>query len=170
MSLRKSERGLTLLELLIAVMMMSALIVALWTVYKANFGAFYSQGSRSNTKGESGRAIARLGSEIRQAVSLTTATVANFVIAYDTDGDGDDDSVQFTWAGASGDPLNRVSDVTTPVISSVSTLAFAYYDSSNALLTLPVTLSQVKSVLVTVTATDGDESFTLRSQISLRNL
>ena len=171
MNFRRSQRGLTLLELLIAVMMMAALITALWAVYKANFGAFYSQVTRSNIKGESGRAVATMANEIRQAASLTTATATNLVIAYDTDGDGDDDSVQFTWAGVSGNPLNRVSSsVTTPLISSVSSLAFAYYDSSNTLLTLPVTLSQVKSVLITLTSTDGDETFTLRSQASLRNL
>lgn len=171
MTLRKSERGLTLLELLIAVVMIAALVTALWAVYKANFGAFYSQVTRSNTKGESGRAIAMMGSEIRQAVSLTTAAAANLVIAYDADGDGDDDPVQFTWAGASGDPLNRVSGgATTPLVSSVSSLTFAYYDSSNTLLSFPVTLSQVKSVLITLTSTSGDETFTARSQASLRNL
>lgn len=171
MSLQKSERGLTILELLIAVMMMSALILALWSVYKANFGAFYSQATRSNIKGESGRAVATLANEIRQANTLTTATATDLVIAYDLDGDGDDDSVQFTWAGASGNPLNRVSGgITTPLVSSVSSLAFAYYDSSNTLLTFPVTLTQVKSVLITLASTSGDEAFTVRTQVSLRNL
>ena len=171
MTLKRSERGLTLLELLITVMMIAALILALWAVYKANFSAFYSQATRSNIKGETGRAMAMMATEIRQAASLTMATATNLVIAYDTDEDGNDDSVQFTWAGASGNALNRVSSsVTTPLVSSVSSLAFAYYNSSNTLLTFPVTLSQVKSVLITLTSTSGDETFTARSQVSLRNL
>lgn len=152
-------------------MMVAALITALWAVYKANFSAFYSQGTRSNIKGETGRAVAFLTNELRQAASLTTATATNLVFTLDTDGDGDDDSVQFTWGGASGNPLNRASGgATTPLVSSVSSLAFSYYDSSNTLLTLPVTLLQVKSVLITLTSTNGDETFTLRSQVSLRNL
>lgn len=167
----RCSSGFTLLELLLAILMMSALILALWAVYKANFGAFYSQVTRSNIKGESGRALATVGNEIRQAVSLTTAAATNLVLAYDTDGDGDDDSVQFTWAGVSGNPLNRVSGgATTPLVSSVSSLAFAYYNSSNVLLTFPVTLSEVKSVLITLASTSGDETFTVRSQVSLRNL
>src|SRR3989338_5798920 len=129
MTFKKSERGLTLLELIIAVMMMAVLITALWTVYKANFSAFYSQGTRSNIKGETGRAISLMANELRQAVSLTTAAATDLVITLDTDGDGDDDSVQFTWAGASGNPLNRLSGgATTPLVSSVSSLAFSYYD------------------------------------------
>ena len=165
------QRGLTLSELMITVSLVGAMVLTLSLVYRTNFLAFYSQSKRSNIKGETGRAVAFAASEIRQAASITTATATNLIVTFDTDGNGTDDSVQYTWAGASGNPLNRVSGgLTTPIVSSVSSLVFAYYNSSNTLLTLPVTLSQVKSILITLTSVNGDESFTLRSQVSLRNL
>jgi type II secretory pathway component PulJ len=166
-----SERGLTLLELMIALFMVAALTTTLWLVYNANFFAFYNQSKRTDIKGETGRALASMSWELRQAASLTTATATNLIFTFDTDGNGTDDSVQVTWAGASGNPLNRVSGgLTTALINSVSSLAFSYYDSSKALLSFPVTLSQVKSVAINLTSVGGDESFTLRSQVSLRDL
>ncbi len=159
------------MELMVSVVMVGVMISALWLVYRANFFVFYSQSTRSNIKGETGRAMASMATELRQAASVTSATVTSLTVTFDTDGNGADDSVQYTWAGSSGNPLNRISGgVTTPLVSSVSSLAFSYYDSSNSLLTFPVALSQVKSAGVTLTSTSGDESFTIRSQVSLRNL
>ena len=164
-------RGFTLLELITTVTLVGTMILALGLLFGANFKVFYSQAGRTDIKGKAGRAVETMSTELRQAASLTAATATSLTITFDTDGDGDDDSVQYTWGGASGDPFNRVSGgVTIPIVNSVSSLAFSCYNSSNTLLTFPVTLSQVKSVVVTLTATSDSESFTLRSQITLRNL
>ena len=169
--MRRSSFGFTLLELVVTVALVGTMILALGLLFNANFKAFYSQAGRTDIKGKSGRAVETMANELRQAVSLTAATATSIAITFDTDGDGDDDSVQYTWDGTSGNPFNRVSGgVTIPVVNSVSSLAFSCYNSSNTPLTFPVTLSQVKSVAITLTATSDNESFTLRSQITLRNL
>jgi hypothetical protein len=59
---------------------------------------------------------------------------------------------------------------TAAVVNYVDSMAFSYYDSNDNLLTFPVTASQVRAVAVTITVTDGDETFTLRSKVKLRNI
>lgn len=163
--------GFTLLELIVTITLISVLVSALGILFNSNFKVYYSQAERSDIKGKAGRAVETMSAELRQAASLTTATATNLIVTFDTDGDGDDDSVQFTWAGVSGNPFNRVSGgATTPLVNSVSSLAFAYYDAGNVLLSFPVTLSQVKAAVVTLTASSDAETFTLRSQVTLRNL
>ena len=169
--MRRSSFGFTLLELVVTVTLVGTMILAIGLLFTTNFKGYYSQVGRTDIKGKSGRAVETMANELRQAASLTVATATSVTITLDTDGDGDDDSVQYTWGGASDNPFNRVSGgLTIPVVNSVSSLAFSCYNSSNTLLTFPVTLSQVKSVVVTLTATSDNESFTLRSQITLRNL
>lgn len=167
----RNDRGFTLLELIVTIALVGAMVLSLGLLFNANFKVFYNQTGRSDIKGKAGRALETWSNELRQAASLTAATVSSVTITLDTDADGDDDTIQYTWGGASGNPFNRISGgVTTPIINSVSSAAFSCYDSTGALLSFPVTLSQVKSIAVTVTATSDRETFTLRSQTTLRNL
>lgn len=168
---RRDSRGFTLFELMVTIMMVSVLIGSLGFLFNANFKIYYSQIGRSDIKDKTGRALDTMSAELRQAVTLTAATATSLTVTFDTDGDGDDDSVQYNWGGTSGNPFNRVSGgITTPLVNSVSSLAFSCYNSSNTLLSFPVTLSQVKSTAVTLTATSDTETFTLRTQATLRNL
>jgi hypothetical protein len=139
-------------------------------VYDSGFRPFYSQNTRSGIKGESGRSFVNLARELREATSLTAATQTGVTFTTDTDDNGVNETIQYTWSGTAGTALQRVSGATTPVIQSVNSLAFAYYDSGNNLLSFPVTASQVRVVSLDVTATSQDETFQLRSRTQLRNL
>ena len=113
----------------------------------------------------------RLASELRQASSVTTAQAATLTFAADTDKDGADESIQYTWSGTSGQPLNRiVGTTTTRIVNTVSSLAFTYFDENNTQLSFSVTVSQVKLVLIDLTVTDGDEVFNLRNRVRLISL
>ena len=143
----------------------------MWALFSAGFGVGYDQERRTREKAEAGRLMIRLASELRQASSVTAAQAATFTFAADLDKDGADESIQYTWSGASGQPLNRVvGTTTTPMINTVSSLAFTYYDGNNNQLSFPVTASQVKLVLIDLTTTDGDEIFNLRNRIRLISL
>ena len=167
----RCSKGVTLIELMISVVLISVLAGAIWMVYDVAMRTFYAQGKRTTVKADAGSAFIKISEELRQAVSVTTATATGVTITVDTDDDGVNETIQYTWAGAAGNPLQRIySTETRSLASSVASLALTYYDSSNTLLSFPVTVSQVKAVVINMTITDGDESLTLRSRADLRNL
>ncbi len=165
-----SRTGLTLIELLITLVLMFALVGVLWGVFNTGLTTTVTESLRSSIKGESGRGIIRMGNELRQALSVTTAQATNLTFTADTDNDGVAESIQYTWGGTAGNPLNRVASTTFPLVNSVNSLAFSYYDSNNNLLSFPVTASQVRVVGVNITAKSQDETFQTRSEYRLRNL
>jgi hypothetical protein len=99
-----------------------------------------------------------------------SAASSSLTLVIDTDDNGADESVHYVWSGVTGAPLNRISDTTIPMVNSINSLSFSYYDASNNLLPFPVTASQVRLVAIDITAADNDEAFQLRSNIRLRNL
>lgn len=171
----RSLSGLTLLELLISMVLISILLGSIWLVFHSSSKLFYGTWRRGSVKGEVSRALINLSQELRQATSVTSATATSLTFTLDSDSNGVDETLQYTWSGTAGTVLNRIlvspaPSYTTPVVNSVTTLAFSYYNSSNTLLGFPVTLSQLRRVDVSITAVNGDEVVTLRSADKLRCL
>lgn len=167
---RITNRGFTLIELLIAVLLVSILLGAIWMVYSVGFKTFYTQWTRTGIKGQVGRTFINIAGELRQANSVTVAQQANLNFSADTDNNGIDETIQYIWPAVAGEPLNRISSETTPVVDSVNSLAFSYYDANNNLLSFPVTPSQVRLVAIDIIVTDKEETLHLHSNIDLRNL
>ncbi len=164
-------RGLTLLELIIAVFLSSALVLAVWVVYESGFKNFYFQMTRSTAKGECARFLARAVSELRQATSLSAADESAVTYAADTNVDGLVESVQLVWSGTAGAALNRISGgVTEPLVHAVQSLEFSYYDASGNALPEPVSLSSVRRLQIDVTTSENGETFRLRSGVALRGV
>lgn len=164
------RRGLTLTELIITLIFLIILLGALWFIFDGMFKPTYSQEKRTGIKAEMAHGLPALALDLREATSLASATATTLSLTRDTDDNGMDETIQYTWSGTAGNPLNRVADVTLPMVNSVSSLAFSYYDAGNNLLSLPVTLSQVRVVAIDLTASNQDETFQLRTQTRLRNL
>ncbi len=167
--------GFTLIELAISIVLISILLGAIYLVYDAGFRTTYQQWTRTGVKGEVGRAMITIGNDLRQAASVTSATETEVTFTVDADGNGVDETVQYTWGGVAGDPLNRVQSAPAPSytnleVSSVNSLAFSYYDATNTLLSFPVTASQVRRVVLDITVLDKQENFELRTSFRLRNL
>lgn len=165
-----ARRGLTLLEVVIVLFLFSGFTAAIWSAYRAGFLTLYSEHTRWRVKGEAEGALARLTEDLRLAQSITSATATNVTLTRDTDQDGDDDTVDYSWSGVSGEALIRDADVETAVLNSVSSLAFSYYDSSGSLLSFPVTAAQVRLVALELTVADDDETLKVRTQARARNL
>lgn len=167
--INKYKSGLTLIELVASVLLVSFILIAVWAVYNVGFKAFSGQETRVGVMPEVERALFELGSDLRQAVSVTSAQATSLTFTADTNSDGINETIQYAWGGAPSDPLNKVvSSVTRPVVHSVSSLVFTYYNSSNTLLSLPVTAANVRLVVITMTVTSGSESFTIRTASDLR--
>ncbi|MFA5336196.1 MAG: prepilin-type N-terminal cleavage/methylation domain-containing protein [Candidatus Omnitrophota bacterium] len=179
MSRTYRRAGFTLIEVIISTFLMTALLGAVVMVYNFGFDISYSQWKRTGIKGETGRTLAALSAELRRATSIVTGQALQRSIrsTVDYDGNGAEETIEYRWDNTAGSPLNRTFTSTVPVVNStaavvnyVDSMAFSYYDSNDNLLTFPVTASQVRAVAVTITVTDGDETFTLRSKVKLRNI
>ncbi len=179
MSRTYKKRGFTVIELVISVFLVAALLGAAVMVYNFGFDVSYSQWKRTGIKGEVSRTLASLSAELRRATSLVSGQALERSIRFtiDTDGNGSEETIQYTWDNTAGNPLERTLTSTVPVVNSTDTavnsvdsMAFSYYDQNDNLLSFPVTASQARAVAVTITVTDGDETFTLRSKVKLRNI
>ncbi len=163
------------METMITLVLVSFLIIALSTMYLGGFKVAYSQIKRGGVKGEVGRTFINMAQELRQATSITTAQGANLIFTLDSDSNGVDETVRYTWGMVAGNLFNRIQvsplpSYTTPVVNSVQNLSFSYFGVSNNPLNPPVIAAQIRAVTVNITVTDGDETFQLRTEIKLRML
>lgn len=168
--LKARSRGLTLAELMITMVLTTILVVGIATIFRSSLVTVFTQVTRTGAQGEVGQSFMKMSQELRRTTSVASAQARTLSITVDTDGDGLEETIQYSWSGTAGQPLNRVGDSTSVLIHSVANLAFSYYDSNHNPLSFPVTASQVRLAAVDLTVTDGDETFTLRSQARLRNL
>jgi type II secretory pathway component PulJ len=166
----KYKSGLTLIELVAAIFLVSFILVAVWMVYGLGLKAFSGQEIRGGIIPEVERALYEFGSDLRRATSVTNAQEASITFISGADSTGLNETIQYAWGGVSGDPLNKVTAVTKPVIHSVSSLEFSYYGANNASLSVPATASLVRLVVITITVTSGDEIFTVRTASRIRCL
>lgn len=168
----RTSKGLTLLELIISVLLISIMLSAVWTIYHAGFTVFYNQVSRYDIKDQLSSAFITMTNELQQATSVTAATATSAVFYADINSDGIDEKIEWTWSGVSGAPLEeRVNDTETKaLVRSISAFAFSYYGANNVLLSFPVTLSEIQLVAVDAVAVKGDETFHLRTKICMRTI
>lgn len=173
----RENRGLTLIELIITIGLISVLLGAIWVVCNTGLKVFYNQWARVSLKGEAGRLSINMANELRQAGSITSAQQKILTFTVDLNGDGAIETIQYSWSGVSGDPFIRTQtaplpQVTKQVLRSVNALAFSYYgyDQNITPLSFPVTLSNVKLVAIDVTAADENETFQLRTKVRLASL
>lgn len=175
MSRISNAHGLTLIELVASVLLISALLGAVYMIYGTGYKVYYSQLSREDIKSETSLAFMKMTSEFYQALSVTAATATSLTITADLNSDGISETLIYGWSGVSGDPLNRNDGTNTmQIVRSVnnSPLAtnplFYYYGVNNADLGTTPAASDVRLVLIDLYTASGDESFHLRTRIQLR--
>lgn len=166
---RFTTKGLTLIELLISILLISLMLIAVWAIYSTGYKVYYGQLARENIKSQASLALTTMTGELRQALAISAATDKSITFSADIAGDGVGQSIQYIWSGVAGAPLNKViGTTTTSLIRSVNSLTFTYYNTNNVILSFPVTVSQVKLVLIDATASSGSESFHLRTKVYLQ--
>ena len=162
---------MTLLELLLSMLMISAMLIAVWAIYSTGVRVFYGQVARYDIKDRANLAFITMTGELQQAISVTAATATSVTFTVDLNSDGVSETIQYTWSGTAGAPLNRVvGAVTTALIPSVQTITFSYFNTGNVLLTAPITLASVHLVAIDSTTMSGQERFYLRTKVFLQNI
>lgn len=177
---RSPWRGLTLIELLISVLLISAMLEAIWVVYSTGSNVFSGQLSRYDIKNETSLALTIMTKELHQAIAISTTqlpTATSLTFTADLDNNGTTETIQYAWSGISGAPLNKLIGnppvATKALVRSVKSLTFSYYNTDNTLVAAPVSALNVPNVhllAVDVTSAKGEETFRLRTKIFLQTL
>ena len=172
----RTSKGLTLFELLISILLISAMLGALWMIFHTGLTVFYGTAGRQNIQDQASVAFTTMTNELHQAQSITAATGSSVTFTADTNGDGVNETIQYTWSTTAGAPLNRVIGTqTTALVRSVNNPPpltinplFHYYGANNADLGLTPTVTQVQLILIELYTTSGSETFHLRTKVALR--
>ena len=183
--IRRARRGITLLELMMSIMLISAMLVAVWAVYYTGYQIFFSQSSRENIKAQASTAFLTMTEELHQATVLDSATYPptslSITFTADLKSDGNPQTIQYVWSGVAGQPLNRniiVGGVVTQTIQLVRSVnnpvplinnpLFNYFGANNTALGTTPTASQVRLVAIDLYTTSGSETFHIRTKVQLR--
>lgn len=173
---RINRAGLTLIELLISVLLISAMLGAIWMIFHAGFTVFYSSLGRQNIQGQASLAFTTMTNELHQASSITAATDKSIIFIADTNGDGLNETIEYNWSGTASAPLNRiVGSQRTALVRSVNNPSplsanplFDYFGANNTALGTTPTVSQVRLIAIDLYTTSGSETFHLRTKVQLR--
>jgi len=156
----RSDRGTTVVELLVTVAVMSLIVGAVMTVWSAAQKGEGTATSRTVDLNEMRNALQRMTKDIRQASSVHTQTATSFDA--DTYIEGVKHRVAYT---ASGTTLTRKVDAGTAVTlltDLANTNVFTYTTDGNLLLQV--------TVLLTIDQSSGEGTLNLQSDVQTRNL
>ncbi|MFA5103774.1 MAG: type II secretion system protein [Candidatus Margulisiibacteriota bacterium] len=162
----KAKKGITLIELIIAMAISVAILAVLVMAYVAGSKLFNSEMSRSAAFLEANKAVSTLRSDLRSCLELTSANATGISFwADDLNSNGTREANEiysYSWNGTAGSPLTRT-------ISGSSTMIAK--DIKNFLLTYNSgTLASITQVDIKVTAGTAENAATFESSVKLRNL
>jgi len=171
------KRGITLVELLIALFIISALSGTIAFIFVSLLKTWDSQNKRFGARLESSIALDTLIHDLRETLSVTDAQNRTISIWFrDADLDGNQDSnevVTFNWDGVSGSSLTRTQTISKMIANNISNFQLNYFDSNDIELPSPITLQserdKIKLITITISSSKDAETLTFRSNAKLRN-
>lgn len=167
----RTSKAVTIIELIMAIVIVGVMAGVSSMYIKETIGLWNFLSFRNESVAQARGALIRMSKEIRQADSITTAASSqlNF-IALDLDGDTNDDTVEFYLNGAN--ELRRVFNNNNSgqgdiLASGITMLAFTYYDANK---TVTADTALIRIIKITLTASSGTQSKTLKTLVWPRNL
>lgn len=170
---RRTDRGFTLLEMLLVTSLFSIFIVGVYEAVLVGLRAANASDEREDVRQRMAHALDRLTREAAQSYAVDQAEDARFQFdARDINGDSaDDTNIDYQYASGA---LTRTEDGTTiTLLSGITSFDLNYTDLTGAAMTTPVAGSDeddVRVVHVAVTAARDQETLSLESSAYLRNM
>lgn len=165
----RGERGFTLVELMLSVLLLSILFLAVWGLFGQGF-IFWKQGEHRVDMYDSLRiSLDRMGRELRYTSGVTTSCDSDELYFVNAEGITVsyycDDSYNLCRKefGLSGQPL----------ANDIQSVSFAYYNSAGSVVNVSTQAAVVRQVKVTITAAKPGSKVgpvVLTQKISLRAL
>ena len=164
MKLKMGEKGFTLLELIIAMALITMVMAAVFMGFSVALRLFVEEMDRSNIYIEADRGISRMTKELLGAKEIVSASSreVTFWLA-DVNADGlrqDGETVRFAWEGTAESALNRiVSSEVLPISYDVIDFTLGYDNPLGP-----------KLINIELTTGKGTNFVTLESSVKLRNI
>ena len=156
-----SKQGMTLMETIMAMALMSILGGLFVYMYVASTRVFQSEFSRSELRGSGSTALERIGGILREARALDQITATSVTVWQDLNTNANrevDEIIQFSWSGTPGDPLLKtVNAQSVPFLKGVQSFTFSYDVTS-------------KNFQIDALTSQGDSQKSFSSKIHARNL
>jgi prepilin-type N-terminal cleavage/methylation domain-containing protein len=193
------DAGFTLVELMVAILLLSILMTGVLASVMSTSGALDNVRATSDITGEARVAMERMSRELRQAERLLAATPTSFSLEGDFDHDGviedaDNERVTYTFDGAAGElVLTTTASLGSPLLAGrVSTFVVDYSSSlwefdadgdgmttsvevdlgignGNAALDLPEELEAIDLVHIELTVSRNGRTQTFTTSTNMRN-
>ncbi|MEA3347344.1 MAG: prepilin-type N-terminal cleavage/methylation domain-containing protein [Candidatus Auribacterota bacterium] len=174
MKKKKISKGLTLVELLMVVALMSVLVVVTSFVFVAVFKSWGFEIAKAQVKQEAGWGIEKMDRELKELLLITAAEQYSIVFWSDVNENGVQDaneSITYSWSGTPGDNLTRNDgSVTSALSNDVQSFQLSYYNGSGNPLVFPVTPANIRLITINLATKKEDETITIRSNVRPRNL
>lgn len=164
-----ARKGMTLIELIIAIMLVAILAGALTLPLITQLKVWVSGMNRSNLIQGSSIALQTMSRYISQAVSITAATAGAITFTADINDDSIDETVTFDTSGTN---LQKTIDASTAVLApNAQTLSFVYRNASDVAF-VPANQTDrdaIRVITVTLTMSLANETLTESTSVRCRN-
>lgn len=172
-----SRSGLTLIELLITLGLISVLIVAVTFVSLVVLRSWQADSSHSSLRLQTSDAVERLSKELRNALGIVRVQDKEISIWLDLNDNGLEEAaseqISFSWSGVSGESLYRTegSGLSQEILSNVSRFLITCFDQNNNSLAYPITdTSAIRLIQIQLTSNIDEEVINYRFNVKVRNL
>lgn len=165
----KQQRGFSLIEMMVAVVILGLIILALVTFFTGGTKAWVAGQSQLEAQRNARQAMDRMVREIREASNVIASSTSSIEINFNTPWNT---NLKYSWSGDEWDPILRG---TIPLINNVQSLAFTFFDTSNVEVDLTLTeesaskISKVHIDLRVDVDQDSNPDITLNADVKLRN-
>lgn len=163
--------GFTLMELILVTFLLTILLGAITSTFVVGLRAWDVGILHAGIKKEASFSLRMMSDEMRQATSITAANQNDVTFVADSDGNGAEETITYSWSGVIGENLNRIQGTTTSALArDVESAQFQYYDANNNLLSFPVTASLVRAVEISLKLKKENESIQYLSKFRPRGI
>lgn len=170
-----SRRGLSLIELLITLGLISILIAAVTFTALSIFRSWPSEVGHSDQRLLALNAVERMLKELRSGLRIVLAESSQITFWLDSNDNGIEDvaneDINFSWSGVSGESLYRAEGaVSEEILKNINNFSIIYFDDNSQPLAMPINLSLVRALEINLSSQIDEEAINLRFDVKVRNL
>jgi len=164
----KNKKGLSLIELMVVVVVLSLIILGLVTFFTGGVRSWITGQNQLSAQRNARQAMDRMVREIREASNIIANSTTSQRINFNTPWNS---NLYFTWSGT----WESIFEGTNPLINNVQNLTFKYFNSSDVEIDPPLideTASEISKVHIDLMVDydkDNNPDIHLNSDIDLRN-
>ena len=160
-----NKKGLSLIELLIAMSLLALLVTLIIGIYLVGMNVFSSESKRSDLRQNAFTSMHIIVENLRESKAITSASNTSVTAWVDNDWDDIQDSGEiytFSWTGTIGDPLvMSISGDSQNILEGVQNFNLAY-DSG--------VVASIRHITITIETLQNEETITLKSSVKPRNI